>query len=335
MRSLKLFNASRERARHGLTTVRPNLLMGQRFLVSRKILGNIIAAAGLSKDSNVLEVGAGLGVLTRELAKRTGLVVAVEKDKRLFYILSEELAREGVTNVRLVYGDILNMPLLEVVECFQRSPKIFNGGEILNGDEPCNGGELGMADGKRGAKEAKRKPEGAERKVEYSVVANIPYYLTGRLLRRLLEGDEQPTEIVLMVQKEVAERMVARPPKMNLLALSVQAYGEPEIIAPVPASAFSPKPKVDSAIIKISGISHRFFSRHRIKPEPFFALMRAAFSHKRKTLSNSLADAFGGKEAAAAALKASGLAQRARPEELSLSDWVILFRKWDEKAVMR
>jgi len=152
------------------------------------------------------------------------------------------------------------------------------------------------------------------------VVANIPYYLTGRLIRLLLESPVKPSTIALTVQKEVAERIIARPPHMNLLALGVQAFGTPKIIKIVPASCFSPQPKIDSAIITISDISDDFFIKNTIGQDAFFSIARAAFGHKRKILVNTL-PTDNDKRETAAKLAALGISPRARPEELSLQNW--------------
>jgi 16S rRNA (adenine1518-N6/adenine1519-N6)-dimethyltransferase len=110
----------------------------------------------------------------------------------------------------------------------------------------------------------------------FKVVANIPYYITSRFLRNFLQTERQPSLMVLMVQKEVAQRIMAQPPHMNKLALSVQAYGKPKIIEKVPKKYFSPQPKVDSAIIKIGGISKDFFIKNKINEKKFFNLIRKA-----------------------------------------------------------
>jgi len=171
----------------------------------------------------------------------------------------------------------------------------------------------------------------------YKVVANIPYYLTGRLIRLLLGSPVKPSVIALTVQKEVAERMIAKPPRMNLLALAVQAYGTPKIIKIVPASCFSPKPKIDSAIIIISDISDDFFTKNAIGQNAFFALARAAFGHKRKILVNTLPIGgshtdpnlvwvSGNKIKIAKKLAVLGISPRARPEELSLHNWAAVVK---------
>lgn len=156
---------------------------------------------------------------------------------------------------------------------------------------------------------------------KYKVVANIPYYLTSRLIRILLELEKKPEIIALTIQKEVAERVIARPPDMNILALSVQAYGAPEIMAGVPASCFNPRPKIDSAILKISNISENFFTQHHIAPKDFFRLARAGFSSRRKVLTNNL-DRFIPKKELAKALNSIGHPASARAQEISLNEWV-------------
>ena len=152
--------------RKALLEIRPNKLLGQHFLRSRQVLQKIIAAAELSQEKTVLEIGPGLGTLTRALAKRAGLVVAVEKDQRLAEQLEKSLASELIANVRVVRGDILKINFADL----------------------------------------KLPPD-------YSVVANIPYYLTSRLLRTLLESKHPPREMILTVQKEVAERLWPNRPR--------------------------------------------------------------------------------------------------------------------------
>lgn len=158
----------------------------------------------------------------------------------------------------------------------------------------------------------------------YKVAANIPYYLTSRLLRILLETGPRPSLMTLMIQEEVAQRLCAQIPDMNLLGLSVQAYGTPRIIKIVPASCFLPKPKVNSAIVAISNISDAFFTADNIDKNNFFRILRLAFSHKRKQLANTLSSLAPRKDIEAF-LKESGLSPRARPQELSLDQWKKLF----------
>ena len=158
----------------------------------------------------------------------------------------------------------------------------------------------------------------------YKLVANIPYYITGHLLKKLLEEWIRPHTIVLTIQKEVAERIVARDGKMSVLSLSIQAFGTPEIIKIVPASCFEPEPQVDSAVLRISGISDLFFTKNNLKPEDFFRIVRLGFSQKRKMLLNSLASAVEDKKTLEEVLKSAKIPVKARPEELSLEEWARL-----------
>ncbi|MEK7630760.1 MAG: 16S rRNA (adenine(1518)-N(6)/adenine(1519)-N(6))-dimethyltransferase RsmA [Patescibacteria group bacterium] len=141
----------------------------------------------------------------------------------------------------------------------------------------------------------------------YKLVANIPYYITAKILRTFLEppaGVARPETIVLMVQYEVARRITAEPPDMNLLGLSVQVYGKPRIAKRVSRTYFKPQPAVDSAVIAITDISDAFFRERDIDPKHFFELAKKAFGSKRKKLSNTL-----------------GIASDKRPQHLTLEEW--------------
>lgn len=256
--------------------------LGQHFLASPAVLARIGAAIDVGPADTALEVGPGRGALTRLLAGRAGRVVAVEKDGRLASTLEAAFRREGITNVTIVHGDILQ--LLAV------------------------------------------RPDALGLPANYAVVANIPYYLTARLIRLLLTGRRPPQSAYLMVQKEVAARIVARPPRMNLLAASVQAYARPEILFVASRRVFIPPPRVDSAFIKLGGIGREFFARHSVTEAAFFRLVRAAFRGQRKTIANALSHGLPmPKPAMAAAVRALGLSGR-RPAELSLDEWVNLTR---------
>lgn len=154
----------------------------------------------------------------------------------------------------------------------------------------------------------------------FVVVANIPYYLTSNLIRHLLEGRPRPARLALTVQKEVAERACAQPPHLSLLALSVQLYGKPRIAHYIPAGAFYPMPKVDSAVLAIDLYETPALPEAQI--DPFFKMAKAAFQQKRKTLANSLASMPGiSKPEAEARLAAAGVDPRRRPQTLSLEEW--------------
>lgn len=274
--------------RHG---IRPSKGLGQNFLTSDAALDAIVAAAELTPEDVVLEVGPGLGLLTRRLAERAGVVVAVELDERMVAALREEVGDRP--NVHVVAGDILEVDPAAAVS---------------------------RALGREGAGD-----------LRYKVVANLPYYITSAALRQLLEASVRPTLLVLMVQREVAQRITAVAGgavgrgDMSLLAVSVQVYGEPEVVRRVPARAFYPRPKVDSAVVRI-----------RVHPEPrvpdelrraFFRVARAAFAQRRKQLVNSLsANLALGRGVVQGALRAAGVEPSRRPQTVSIEEWVEIAR---------
>ncbi len=155
----------------------------------------------------------------------------------------------------------------------------------------------------------------------YKIIANIPYNITGAILKKFLTAENQPELMVLMVQQEVAQRIMARDKKESLLSISVKAYGLPEMILKVPARYFSPAPKVDSAVIKISNISRDFFTKNKLNEEKFWEVLRAGFVHKRKQVKGNLQlfkenlnrDSF---EAL----------HNSRAEDLTLQDWLSLIK---------
>ena len=158
---------------------------------------------------------------------------------------------------------------------------------------------------------------GAER---YVVVANIPYYITSALIRHLLEAEHKPTRMVLTVQQEVAERILARDGKLNLLALSVQVYGKPELKARIPAGCFYPAPEVDSAVLTIELYPQPLIPAEHL--DLFFELAHAGFVQKRKTLRNTLASGMKKNPAwAEQLLGVAGIDPQRRAETLSLPEW--------------
>lgn len=253
--------------------------LGQHFLKCDWVVKTLIKSAHLTKNDTILEIGPGTGVLTRELARAAGRVIAIEKDENLAQKLAESLQSEHTANIEILEGDIIEI---------LRSNSILLRSKIATG--------------------------------AYKIVANIPYYLTSHLLKLLLETDARPASIILTIQHEVAQRITAQPPHMNLLALSIQAYGKPKIIKKVPKECFSPMPKVDSAIIHIVNISHDFFEKNRINKEFFFKVLKRAFSQKRKILLNSLEE-IASKETLKNIFLQSHLSPTARPQELSLLQW--------------
>jgi 16S rRNA (adenine1518-N6/adenine1519-N6)-dimethyltransferase len=158
----------------------------------------------------------------------------------------------------------------------------------------------------------------------YHLVANIPYYITGEIIRQFLTAPKQPESMTLLVQKEVAER-ITRAKKESLLSLSVKAYGEPKYCFTVPRGAFVPSPNVDSAVLRVSGISRDSFAS-REEEDGFFAMLHAGFAHKRKRLARNLED-YASRESIAVAFLEAGLDQNARAEDLTLSIWLALLAR--------
>jgi 16S rRNA (adenine1518-N6/adenine1519-N6)-dimethyltransferase len=253
---------------HGL---RADKSLGQNFLQDPYALEKITTAAEILPTDTVLEVGPGLGALTRHLAVAARQVIAVELDGRLLPALRETIS--GYPNIEIIHGDMLKLSPAEIIPA-----------------------------------------------TDYLVVANIPYYITSALLRRLLETTPRPRRVVLTVQKEVAERICAAPGDLSLLALSVQVYGQPRVVGIVPAGAFFPAPKVDSAIVRID-LSPAPFIPYTLL-EPFFSLAKAGFSQKRKTLRNSLSAGMRKSPAEIEeTLRAAGIDPQRRAETLSLEEW--------------
>ncbi len=160
------------------------------------------------------------------------------------------------------------------------------------------------------------------REDDYKIVANLPYYITSHFLRTLFEKWPRPKSIVLTIQKEVAQRIIAEPPHMNLLALSVQYYAEPKIVAMVSRGSFRPMPNVDSSVIRL--IPKRDMSEPEFA-EKFFAIAKTAFAGKRKQLRNTLSG-YSSREQIASHLAVLGRPETARPEMLSLPQWLMLVR---------
>ncbi len=150
----------------------------------------------------------------------------------------------------------------------------------------------------------------------YVVAANIPYYITGEIIRQFLTAPHPPRALALLVQKEVAQRAVSS--KESLLSLSIKAYGSPKITDKVSKKHFSPPPKVDSAILLIEGVSRDFF--RDLSEDHFFAVLHAGFASKRKVVSNNLSTVYG-KEQATAALEKAGVPEKARAEDIHLETW--------------
>lgn len=173
-------------------------------------------------------------------------------------------------------------------------------------------------------------PESIITENNYIVVANVPYYITSAIFRHLLEATQRPKRIVLTVQKEVAERICEKPGNMSLLALSIQVYGSPKITATIPAEAFYPAPRVDSAVIRVDMYSEPYIPSPLLNT--FFHLAKAGFSQKRKTLRNSLSGGLQiSADKASTLLANSNIDPMRRAETLSLEEWHTLSQNFSEK----
>lgn len=251
--------------------------LGQHFLVDGRALGSIVAAAELSTADIVIEVGPGLGVMTRELAGRAGRVIGVELDAALAEHLVSEFA--ATPTVAIVGGDILQWPPERLLA-------------------------LVGADGR-----------------SYKVVANLPYNVAAAVVRHFLEAAIQPTRMVVMVQREVAERMVAAPGKMSLLSVAVQFYARARIVTRLSPRSFYPQPRVASAVVRLDiGAPPPYADA-----AAYFAVVKAGFSAPRKQLRNALAHALAMPPLAVeAALATAGIEPSRRAQTLALDEWARL-----------
>jgi 16S rRNA (adenine1518-N6/adenine1519-N6)-dimethyltransferase len=255
--------------------INPNRSLGQNFLVDREILTELVRQADLDASDVILEVGPGLGSLTKELAQEVRKVVAVELSDRLAKICQQEC--RGLVNIKIINRDILVLDLAEL--------------------------SLGQ---------------------NYKVVSSLPYQITSPFLRKLITADQRPKLIVLLVQREVAERIVAQPKdsRRGFLSVLVQLFYQPEIIREVAEESFYPAPKVKSAILKLTPIEKNYLVKD---PAKFFKLLQAGFGHKRKKLVNSLAlNLKLDRKKISEAIKAGGLKDNDRAESLTIENWIEL-----------
>lgn len=262
---------------------------GQNFLIDKGILEKIVREAGITKEDTVLEIGPGIGTMTQYLCEGAKKVIAVEIDKNLIPILTEDTLA-SYDNVRIINEDILKVDINRLVEEENEGKKI-------------------------------------------KVVANLPYYITTPIIMGLFESHVPIDSITIMVQKEVADRMQVGPGTKDYgaLSLAVQYYAKPEIVAVVPPECFIPRPNVSSAVIRLT--------RHSNVPvdvkneKQMFALIRAAFNQRRKTLKNSINNSpelHFSKEAVEKALEHMGLPAAVRGETLTLMEFAELSNLLEE-----
>ncbi len=259
----------------GAERLRPRKSLSQNFLTDPDALDAIVAAAELAPGDRVVEIGPGLGVLTRRLLAAGASVVAVEVDPRLAEYLRRELY--GIDRFEMIEADALSIHPRE----------LFPGQPI-------------------------------------KVVANIPYHITSPLLHAFLEGDRPPELTVLLVQLEVAERVAAPPGAMSYLSVFAQNVADAEVLARVPATAFEPAPKVDSAVLRL---------RRRPEPvvpagdrrDPFYRVVQAGFRQRRKLVHNGVSRELPvDRERVTEALAACGVDPERRPQTLALDEWACL-----------
>ncbi len=271
----------------------PKKSLGQNFLTSIPARIAIIEAGELTSSDTILEIGPGKGFLTKGLLEKGAHVVALEKDRELIPVLSETFSPEIASNqLTLIEGDALEFdPASELLKANSQKLKA----------------------------------------VSYKLVANIPYDITGAILSRFLSHAYQPTMMVVLVQKEVAERVCARNGKESLLSLSVKVYGTPKLVYKVSKGSFFPIPSVDSAVLQIKDISRSNF-KNQYHEAMFFKVLHAGFAHKRKFAISNIKEVFKGIDIQSL-FQEIDLSEKVRAEDVPLSVWLTLSKHLTEKQV--
>ena len=269
--------------------ISPSKRLGQNFLVDKSVVKKVVDAADLKPEDIILEIGPGIGTLTQKLADRVKKVIAVEKDPNMIAILGETIKR--LRNVDLIQTDIRRLKFQITNYKSQINSKI---------QIPKN----------------------------YKIVGNLPFYLTAPVIRQLLERtDARRLYAVFVVQKEVGQRICAKPPRMSMLAVSVQVYAETKIMGYIPKKSFWPQPKVDAAIIKILPLKIKSHDR-RISSQRrnlFFKVVKAGFSQPRKQLINNLSKGLKlNRVKVENWLKKNSIQPTRRAETLEVQDWIKL-----------
>jgi 16S rRNA (adenine1518-N6/adenine1519-N6)-dimethyltransferase len=269
--------------------------LGQHFLKNKSVLDTIITVLDLQKGDRVIEIGPGHGELTVPLLvaceKLECAVTSIEKDRSLIAELMVLQEKEGIEKFNIIEGDALTM-LPEI---------IAEVSEISTGS--------------------------AKKTTSYKIVGNIPYYITGKLLRVISELKQKPETTVIMIQKEVAERICAAPPEMNRLAASVQFWADAKIIASVPKKDFTPMPEVDSAVILLTT------KKVSTNEEQYYSAVRGIFAQPRKNLINNIFE-MSGKQLAkieiAENLKKIGIDPEGRPQNLSIEEIIVISQEFSQ-----
>lgn len=259
--------------------------LGQNFLTDKGIIDKIVEASDISPDDLVIEIGPGIGVLTAEAAMRAAKVVSIEIDKALIPILKETLREYD--NVEIINNDVLKINLNEIVE--------------------------------QNAAVNRQKIAGVK------IIGNLPYYITTPIIMKILEDGVRADSITIMMQKEVADRIKAKPGSKTYGAISaaVQYYCTVESVASVPKEVFVPQPKVDSAVLRLDIRKEK--PVELLDESVFFSCIKSGFGQRRKTLANSMTGVCGlSKEQVLAALDGAGIDPVRRAETLDLTEFAKL-----------
>jgi 16S rRNA (adenine1518-N6/adenine1519-N6)-dimethyltransferase len=263
--------------------LRPNFTYGQNFLVDDFVLQDIVDAGEINSKDIVLEIGPGIGNLTRALAERAKYLLSVEKDPKFFPVL-RSVKKDYPKNFRFEVSDFLEFDFVGALKNY------------------------------------------AEKNLKYKVVANIPYYITGKILQQLINAKCRPETITILTQKEVAQNICAKAGDLSVLAISVQLFGTPKLIQIVQAKSFYPAPKVDSAILQIS-----LDKKPKVEladEKKFFKIVKACFAGKRKQIHNTLTNNLMlDKNRVLEILSELKIKPTSRPQELSIEDWARLVDK--------
>lgn len=255
----------------------PNKTFGQHFLMDEIVLQDMLDVAEVSSEDVVVEVGPGIGNLTKFLIDKAGSVISIEKDPQFVNVLNS--LKKKNKNFKYVLADILETDM----------------DQVLAGTK------------------------------DYKVVANIPYYVTGKIVQYFLKQNNKPKSLTLLMQKEVAENLTAKEGGLNLLAISVQLYADVKLVEIVPARKFYPAPKVNSAVVHIELLKKPKFKIDSDSEKRLFKILRACFTGKRKQIHNTLTNNFGiKKEVVQEVLQKLKLDPQLRPQQFSIAQWIAL-----------
>ena len=261
--------------------IKANKNLGQNFLINEEVVKNIVGCSNIEKEDLVIEIGPGLGTLTKYLLEKAGKVICIELDTKMLQILKDRFSLYN--NFELINNDVLKVDLKNIIE--------------------------------------KEKAEGKIKNVK--IVANLPYYITTPIIMKLLEEELELESITVMIQKEVADRLIAIPGEKNTGAITyaVYYYATSEAIMEVPNSSFIPEPAVTSKVIKLNIRKEPIVTPKN--KEKMFKVIKCAFMQKRKTLLNSLTNnkIFENKNQGIELLKSLQINENIRPEELTLEQF--------------